>query len=515
VRKTVESLNKSTYLRQRFEEIQKERRNGRSGKKISNAPYHRWGATEETLEGILSEWEDLSMAFHICDKAAAWERMEEIKTILVEFHSILRPFREVQVLAQSGSKFNLLTALLRLNAAYRKIARGRGNAVTILWPSDPTLHVGNQDDDSEEDDEAPATTERYGDQLHPCTRLVIQKMREGLDGRYFFRYHPVLSLRKPKSLTTLTEANVELSVFKASYLFDIAQLLHPELYSGRFIDSMCQVIEINDSSLTVVGRPSLPTVDVLRSNHAALLKAALWKKIRELALIAARELTYFRSTSSQSPSVVAQSSQETLLMTQEPKSPPRKRRSIATEVGLGSPDSAVSSVVDSPHRRPMSASEQVDDEIQRYKTLGRWWQHGKEARQLVDCNGIEWWGRWGERSKLPCLTKVAFAVFGLLPGSGALECDIGGFKDILAPKRSRLDPAAVEMHLVVRKNKDLTELDPGRLEQLPAAHWERLLPKRPASPVNYHEGEDTENTTRADNVVDLGLSYSFDPNPCL
>ncbi len=49
----------------------------------------------------------------------------------------------------------------------------------------------------------------------------------------------------------------------------------------------------------------------------------------------------------------------------------------------------------------------------------------------------------------PCLPMVAKAIFGMLPGSGALECDIGGFKDIIAPKRGLLDPGMVEVLLMV------------------------------------------------------------------
>jgi hypothetical protein len=122
LRKTVESLNKSTYLRSRFEEIQMAKNGGKPGRKISNPPMHRWGATEATIEGVLSNWDELARAHRDSDKSSAWESMEEIKVVLMEFHSILRPFRQVQVLAQSGSKFNLPTALMKLSSANRKIS---------------------------------------------------------------------------------------------------------------------------------------------------------------------------------------------------------------------------------------------------------------------------------------------------------------------------------------------------------------------------------------------------------
>jgi hypothetical protein len=150
----------------------------------------------------------------------------------------------------------------------------------------------------------------------------------------------------------------------------------------------------------------------------------------------------------------------------------------------------------------------VDTEIQRYKTLRRWWPYDKDTRDLVECTGIQWWCGRGQQF-FPILSRVALAVFGLLPGSRALECDIRGFKDVIGPKRSRLDPAAVEMHLVVDKNKDLAEIDPGKLEQVPKVNWERMYPSRPQNPVDYYEGEKRESIPDNHPLV---LSYFFDPN---
>lgn len=215
----------------------------------------------------------------------------------------------------------------------------------------------------------------------------------------------------------MTEANVTLSDFKASYLFEIAQLFHPELYKGDFIDVTCACSNIADSELASL--PDSPSLAVLRRRHASLLKAALWKKIRELACFAGRAL-------STAPSL-RPLSQDTALMTQ---TPPRKRccsigspvtRSTAAKLGLGSPMSSDDGSNASP-ARPSSVLEMVDTEIQRYKTMGRWWQdkYDRKDRTLESRNAIQWWTVWGER-EFPCLTKVALAVFGLLPGSGALE----------------------------------------------------------------------------------------------
>jgi hypothetical protein len=459
---------------------------------------HRWGSTEITLVGVLGHWDDLACAHLDANKSVEWRAMEDIKVVLGEFHSILRPLRHVQTLSQSGSKFNLLDAVLNLSACYRNVCQGNHNTVSMLWPAPP---IGSSYEDR---------PSRTSDQLDPRSRLVLQKLRNALDSRYFFRFHPIKSLGRASDFARLTESNVTLADFKASYLFELAQLFHPELYKGDFIDANCACSNIADSELASL--PDSWSLQAIRIHQASLLKAALWKKIRELASIAGRDLLPHRNTVSQSPSSLLLS-QDTVLMSQPatpPSRPSRKRmRSTAAQLGLGSPVSSEDGSVTSP-ALPASVSEMVDTEIQRYKTMGRWWKHDRSERTLESRTAIQWWTLWGER-EFPCLTRVALALFGLLPGSGALECDIGTFKDVIPPKRARLEPAAVEMHIVVSRNKDLTELDPGRLVPVPHTSWERLYPSRPLSPVGYEE-EDPEPQELLDDHIDLCLTYEFDPN---
>mmetsp|Transcript_16268 Transcript_16268/g.21285 ORF Transcript_16268/g.21285 Transcript_16268/m.21285 type:complete len:167 (-) Transcript_16268:30-530(-) len=91
------------------------------------------------------------------------------------------------------------------------------------------------------------------------------------------------------------------------------------------------------------------------------------------------------------------------------------------------------------------------------------------------------------------LINNGVTIFGMLPGSGALECDIGGFKDIIAPKRGLLDPGMVEVLLMVRLNKPLTEYDIGKIATLPCDTWQTKIPKgRPTLPTDYFAGEDAE-----------------------
>lgn len=135
-------------------------------------------------------------------------------------------------------------------------------------------------------------------------------------------------------------------------------------------------------------------------------------------------------------------------------------------------------------------TDQVDTEIKRWCSLGRVWDHRIEDRVLKESETtIDWWIKWGESESFPFLKKVALALFSLLPGSGALECDIGCFKDIVQPKRACLRAGVVEMNVVVGLNKDLHELDVSKICKLRKS-WEAMIPDRPSSPVGYHDGEE-------------------------
>jgi hypothetical protein len=311
----------------------------------------------------MTSWEDLAYAFRRGGRGTQWEAMEEIKTVVEEFHSVIKPFREVQTLSQCGNTFKLLDAILSLTNSYNKIARGVGNVVTMLWPL-PTVNNLNNNGRN-----ARPIVFKDGDRLDPRTRVVIQKLRFALTKRYFYRYHPVKALKKPKQILKLTEANVELTDFGSSYLFDLAQLFHPHLYKGCFIDKNCELVEVSDSDLACVARvPALPSLEELRTRHADLIKAALWKKIRELAVIACRDMeTRQRATVavSQSPVSPVLPSQDTLVPTQTaPETPPsrKRQRSMTSAMGLGSPDSIGSSQDLTTRFTPSSVAATVSDD---------------------------------------------------------------------------------------------------------------------------------------------------------
>ena len=99
-----------------------------------------------------------------------------------------------------------------------------------------------------------------------------------------------------------------------------------------------------------------------------------------------------------------------------------------------------------------------------------------------------WWARASTKIKYPHLSHVAYALFGFLPGSGSLECDIGGFSDIIGRRRGSLKPGMVEASMMLKLNKDLLEFDPSHVKEY-SKTWKQMVPDRPEYPSEFFEEE--------------------------
>jgi hypothetical protein len=268
-------------------------------------------------------------------------------------------------------------------------------------------------------------------------------------------------------------------------------LLHPQLYRGEFIAKNCNLLEIFELDMKRSKYRDMPETPVMRTRHSKLLTAALWRKIRELALVAGR-VTPSVVRHLDFPSNAATPATSTQEEEDVPVIPARQRTTMS-DLGYGSPASQSAETPPDAPSPVLSLGEQVDTEIRRWRSLSDVWKHDNSLRRLSGTEtAIEWWVKWGERERFPCLTKVALALFALLPGSGALECDIrcSCFKDIVQPKRASLSAGTVEMYVVVGQNKDLHELDTPKMKPL-RENWEACIPKRPSSPVGYHDNEES------------------------
>ena len=85
----------------------------------------------------------------------------------------------------------------------------------------------------------------------------------------------------------------------------------------------------------------------------------------------------------------------------------------------------------------------------------------------------------------------------MLPGSGALECDIGGMQDIISKRRGSLLSGLVEVQMMIRLNPSVQTLNIMEIEQLEIGSssndgWKKFIPKRPKMPEHYFAEDDED-----------------------
>jgi hypothetical protein len=120
----------------------------------------------------------------------------------------------------------------------------------------------------------------------------------------------------------------------------------------------------------------------------------------------------------------------------------------------------------------------VDDEIDRYT------EEVDNAACTYD-NVHEWWDHSKQIHDFPCLSQVASALFGMKPGAGGLECDIGSMGDVIGRRRSSLGPGIVEASMMIKLNKDrIVREDPMMVKEYRTS-WKakRYIPRTRMSRV--------------------------------
>jgi hypothetical protein len=199
-----------------------------------------------------------------------------------------------------------------------------------------------------------------------------------------------------------------------------------------------------------------------------LLKAAIWREIVRIAQL----YNGFELLATGAAAVATRTAIS---------SPPRKRRNLSDQAGFCSPASgddddgeeAAGAVL-----LPRTAREAVEREKEDYFALDK--TTADEENLAAFWNGME--------KQMPALSRVAGGFLGALPGSGGLECDIGGVADLVGPKRASLKPGLVEAQLMIRVNKELVSLDTTEIVDL-GKNWKDHIPSRPDYPVDYFDEE--------------------------
>jgi len=462
-RSLIESINKGKSLKKAFEDQQeKVGRKGNQIMKLKNAPHHRWSSIEVVFYRQLQLWNCIAEAYKTENLT---NPIATLRRVTVEFLSLLTPVRTIQVIAQKTKEFVVVEVLTMMIALYKN----------ELNPNEPLrLEEPRTINDALTSDPPPVM--RNPEALDLRTRKVRKMMREGFNTRFFNRYHPIKAWHNWRIVFgtriggDIHAGNVSIRLLRFDYVVDMLMLLWPNMNDGRHLKDCCSEVDISTRDLSGVSMTGR-TIKDLRDKMTELLKAALWRKIKEYCLFPAQRL--LEKEQNRQDSQVSSPSAPTT-------PPPRKRQrgDAAAAAGLESPEAEEAAAVAPEEHDNITAEKIVDEEVERFLKIRETWPNDKRKCSYHDF--VKWWKNYEDQ--FYCLSLVARALAGVPPGSGGLECDIGSFKDIISSRRGSLDPGLVDMHMTVKLNPSLHELDTRKVPSL-GKKWEDYVPKRPDLPL--------------------------------
>jgi hypothetical protein len=89
----------------------------------------------------------------------------------------------------------------------------------------------------------------------------------------------------------------------------------------------------------------------------------------------------------------------------------------------------------------------------------------------------KWWADSRVSNEFSALSRIALAYMGMLPGSGGLECDIGGIGSLIGKNRGSLSPGMIECQMMVRLHKELRTYNIQKVPDL-GVDWKKHIPDR-------------------------------------
>jgi hypothetical protein len=477
-RKVVEAVNKSGQLKEKHNELLVAKI-GRAWK-LTNNPVHRWTAVGGTIQDLLIQRVILEKSFRAVKKKDLLIKNDW--PVLEQFHAVFSAMLLVSQKAQMVKRVPGPEAYMRLLNMYQTICDQSQPLTVKTFPSPSAALLAKGD--------GAVNKKVQVRDLAKETTTVRILASEGLFKRIFIRFHPIKAFTLPgrffgsnKSLTNATFDDL-----KHDYVFDMMLLLRPRYRNGKVIRSMCKHVGESDFDQDDIPRGCTDSRKVLYQRHGEFLLSTLWGKITQFGELAAQDILDKEESDRDDDHAAAQ-----------PESPPKRQRTSAEErdgmeaLGLSSPDITVaSSPGGSQNPASVTARGMIDKEIAFFRdTDNRMFkdidhQRGKDDKDTFGRELLNDWQRKGMRDTYPLLYIVVSALCGMLPGSGALECDIGAFKRVIRPERSSLKAGYVEAEMMIMLNRPLVALDIQQFPEL-GDNWERSIPSRPAYPYNFFE----------------------------
>ena len=384
--------------------------------------------------------------------------VEEVSSLLRQVNQILR---EIQ-----NDRFFRFTPISNLMVLYYNLL-GKKKL--------PILKVFS----SAADEEGIRENRRF-DRLQETTREIINKFREGLERRYFDRYHPVMSLKstwrsKFKKLGKDFSFNAERMQF--SYLFDICQFFSPLFRTGRLVRGIIskRVKEMDNNDI-----PIGLNQEELVALHFNNLQKVVQDQIVEYAKQNLSDLTISPADAESEPVETSKKVNRGGFNRVVPRYIEDDKFSVDG--------------VDSNDDMPLDVEQKVREEITSYL--------GARAKDLTtnvagDNPTYEFWKRERDGPRFPVLARVALAFLSTKASSAAIERDFSPISDILSRKRSSLQPWFLEILLSLKLNFNLLPLKLENIPQLSKTAFEEFRKSKERNQKDeeiltgrYSDGED-------------------------
>ena len=445
VRNVVKHISKSTTMKVLFDEVQREMYG--QALKLVNFAMNRWSSAEECLRRVLTDYKPILRTYHSRSRRT---ELRKLKKVMLELYTLIRAVNIVLKDMQSNSPTSGPCFVLG-------IAELLASELCLEQPLlvvNPAIEAGKEEpEDIGVDMEASGRdTESNlprGHMLVPANELT----EIGRESRRQLRAGIVKRFVRDRYLSTG-------DCDRASYVFDAAALAHPAMYKLRHVDRMCDT----------------PT-------QASHVKG----QIKNVVLSKLQELWWDPASRKDDARGEGQSSRQKTLAEFRPKKP-----RYATFFGEDEEDDGERGT------RGGSGLRSVDwAEHQLNEYLA--WCAGKcdkiDATKRMDWDEVpQWWLKTG-CGMFPALGKVFQSLLAMPGGAAALERDFSIASNLLTVHRARLDPAYVEMNMLLHMNID--KIPP--VSQIPQLSDKEV---RDAIPKRLQNGEDFKKFSRLD-VSDL------------